>query len=254
MSTIKRARWSGFTLIELLVVIAIIAILAAMLLPALAKAKERAKRTVCLNNIKQLTLATIMYADDLGNIFPNDGEDQPYYLGAAFRTSMTNTYKIPRGTFYCPSNPGWNKADNTFWLFSSGNNPANPTVAGYFYFAGYPPYNDPVNVGTYYPANGSLVGGENLRGHLPVFAIKGTDRPYYPLLWTDLNRKYNGIWGREGDPGVRGVNHFDGTVPTGSNEGYTDGHAEWVKGKKYTKTARMQPPGGTEIYFYAGVP
>jgi type II secretory pathway pseudopilin PulG len=238
------------------VVIAISAILAAMLLPALARAKESAKRTCCKNNIKQLCLAVIMYADENQNLFPVTGRDDPYWINSAFRNSMVTTYRVQRETFYCPSNPTWNKADNTFWYYSDGVNTNDPSVVGYFYFPGHDNYNDSAKVGSYYPANGALPGGDNIRAHLPAFAMKSTDKVYYGLIWADITRRYAGSWLRSNDPvdpNTRGVNHFDKGAPIGGNEGFADGHVEWVKAINYTVTPRMQF-NSLDLFFRGGQP
>jgi prepilin-type N-terminal cleavage/methylation domain-containing protein len=89
---------AAFTLIELLVVIAIIAILAAMLLPALARAKYSGLRAICINNIKQQYLSQFMYADDFLGKFPKHNDGSPDY----HRTPVTGQHSIVnvmRGTY-----------------------------------------------------------------------------------------------------------------------------------------------------------
>ena len=93
----SRAR-RGFTLIELLVVIAIIAILAAILFPVFARAREKAKQTSCLNNMKQLGTAALLYQNDFDDYFV------PYAVwGNKWFTGLLEPYIKSKDAFVCPS-------------------------------------------------------------------------------------------------------------------------------------------------------
>ncbi len=139
----SRSRRRGFTLIELLVVIAIIAILAAILLPVFARAREKARTASCASNLKQISMGVLMYMQDYDEITPRHNDDYCEGTNPPQRVDLT-----PHGLIYpytknsqiyqCPSDSGvrppvtWPPNSCTRWSsyaynrFDAGNNTDAP--------------------------------------------------------------------------------------------------------------------------------
>ena len=240
-------RLTAFTLIELLVVIAIIAILAALLLPALAKAKEKAKRTQCLSNIKQSGLALAMYAGDNMdklpvNFPPGTGPGNWPWDMSVQTTDTLISQGFQRNILFCPS---FQKQNNDrYWFFNS-----TFRVLGYVF---------------------ALKGAEGLRPELQQTKLtQSTGVPSNPLnplsppitppltesvLVADatlslgdnvVNRganTYVGIVGAFPDL-PHDSPHLAGRIPAGGNLLFMDNHVQWRRfnNTNFTVRTRGQP-------------
>jgi prepilin-type N-terminal cleavage/methylation domain-containing protein len=117
----------AFTLIELLVVIAIIAILAAMLMPALARARNEARKAACISNVKNTGLGFEMYGSDNGRWPGYSSTADDIGVGQAIGALRAGNYIDSDDLFSCPANktePSWNSSDEE-WQDSSGNQDAS---------------------------------------------------------------------------------------------------------------------------------
>jgi prepilin-type N-terminal cleavage/methylation domain-containing protein/prepilin-type processing-associated H-X9-DG protein len=220
-------RRSGFTLIELLVVIAIIAILAAILFPVFARAREKARQASCQSNEKQMALGIIMYASDYDGCFPMNWNGPGGCADGYDWMEVTQPYTKNWQIFMCPS-----YTTNIWGQTSPEGLPISTPNCGRFRswggrYGGYA-----INAGRVCGCNPAVPGWGPASRHWRVQKDAGLPRPAETamILETGWCRMVCGSWhvGGYNEPPWGAQNAQECRHNDGMNIAYADGHVKWL--------------------------